>query len=389
MEYIKKTLPGSLIKRGALLLGIGVIILALAFVFDYRRAMFDYLWIFMFLVSIAIGSLAFIALEYVVGASWSTPFRRIIEITASLSPVLIILVIPLLLGMHELYSWTHSDVVNQDAVLKGKESYLNFQFFSIRTAFCLLVWSIFYYFLTKNSEKQDITGAASLTKWNIRISVPFMPLFIITLTIFAIDWLMSLEPHWYSTIFGLYYFAGTVVAALAANTFILVKLKEGKYLVEGINNDHFYSLSTLIFAFNIFWAYIGFSQYLLIWYADLPEETFWFLMRWNGSWKYVSIALLFFHFVIPFLILVSRGAKTNLSLMKIMSIWMLTAHALDIYWLIFPTFSKEGACFGWSELSFPFFVAGIVMVVFKLGAAKKNLVAIGDPKLQDGLNFHL
>jgi hypothetical protein len=389
MEYIKKALPDSLIKRGALLLGVGVIILALGFVFDFRRAMFDYLWIYMFLVSIAIGSLAFVALEYVVGASWSTPFRRIIEITASLSPVLIILVIPLLLGMHELYSWTHAEVVQQDAVLKGKESYLNFQFFSIRTAFCLLVWYVFYHFLTKNSEKQDATGEASLTKRNIRISVPFMPLFVITLTIFAVDWMMSLEPHWYSTIFGLYYFSGTVVAALAANTFILVKLKEGKYLVEGINNDHFYSLSTLIFAFNIFWAYIGFSQYLLIWYADIPEETFWFLMRWNGSWKYVSIALLFFHFVIPFLILVSRGAKTNLLLLKIMSIWMLAAHALDIYWLIFPTYFNEGASFGWSELSFPFFVAGLVMVVFKIRAAKKNLVAIGDPKLQDGLNFHL
>jgi len=216
-----------------------------------------------------------------------------------------------------------------------------------------------------------------------------MPLFVITITVIAIDWMMSLEPHWYSTIYGLYYFSGTVLAALAVNTFILIKLKEGDYLIKGISNDSFYSLGTLMFAFIIFWAYIGFSQYLLIWYADIPEETYWMLQRWDGTWKYVSIALIFIHFVIPFLILVSRGSKTNLSLLKVMSIWMLFAHALNLYWLIMPTFFKGNAGFGWSELSFPLIITGLVMIVLKMRADKKNLVAIGDPKLQDGLDFHL
>jgi hypothetical protein len=186
-----------------------------------------------------------------------------------------------------------------------------------------------------------------------------------------------------------YYFAGTIVATMAINTYIAVRLKEGNYLVKEINKDHFYSLGTLMFAFNVFWAYIGFSQYLLIWYADIPEETVWMLTRWEGSWKIVSIALIFIHFVIPFLILVSRDAKTNLSLLRKMSIWMLCAHALDLYWLIMPTYSKEGAPFGWQELSFPLIVTGFVMIVFKLGASKKNLIPVRDPKLQDGLEFHL
>ncbi len=389
MDYIKKELPGSLYKRGALLLGLGVIILILAFALDFRRAMFDYLWIYMFLVSIAIGSLAFAALEYVVGASWSTPFRRVIEITASLTPFLIILAIPLFFGMKELYTWTQSSVLQADEVLRGKEPYLNIQFFTIRTAACLLIWFIFYYFITRNSELQDQTGDPKLTKRNIRISVPFMPIFVITISIAAIDWMMSLEPHWYSTIYGLYYFSGTVGAALAVNTYILVKLKEGDYLIKGVTNDHFYSMGTLMFAFIIFWAYIGFSQYLLIWYADIPEETFWMLQRWDGSWKFVSLALLFLHFVIPFLILVSRGSKTNMTLLKVMAIWMLFAHALDLYWLIMPTYFKGNAGFGWSELSFPLVITGLVMIVFKLRADKKNLVAIGDPKMQDGLEFHL
>ena len=389
MEYTKKSLPNSLYKNGALLLGVGVIILILTFALDFRRAMFDYLWIYMFLVSLAIGSLALATLEYVVGASWSTPFRRVIEITASLTPFLIILAIPLFFGMKELYSWTNSAIVNADHVLKGKEPYLNFQFFTIRTAACLVIWFLFYYFITKNSEKQDETGDPKLTKRNIRISVPFMPLFVITITIAAIDWMMSLEPHWYSTIYGLYYFSGTVLAALAVNTYILIKLKEGDYLIKGISNDSFYSMGTLMFAFIIFWAYIGFSQYLLIWYADIPEETYWMLQRWNGTWKYVSLALIFIHFVIPFLILVSRGSKTNLSLLKVMSIWILFAHALNLYWLIMPTFFKGNAGFGWCELSFPLIITGLVMIVLKMRADKKNLVPIGDPKLQDGLDFHL
>lgn len=389
MEYIKKTLPDSLLKRGALLLGLGVVILVLAFAVDYKRAMFDYLWIFMFLVSLGVGSLALVALEYVVGASWSTPLRRVFEITASIVPFLIILVIPLFFGLSDLFSWTHADIVQGDAVLKSKEPYLNLQFFAIRTAFCLLIWFVFYYFITKNSEKQDETGDAKLTKRNIRISVPFMPLFVITITIIAIDWMMSLEPRWYSTIYGLYFFAGTVGAALAVNTFISVKLKEGSYLVKELHNDNYYSLGTLMFAFIIFWAYIGFSQYLLIWYADIPEETFWLLQRWDGSWKYVSILLLFVHFVIPFLILVARSSKTNMQLLKFMAIWMLFAHALDLYWLIMPTVFKGSAAFSWSELSFPLIVTGFVMIIYKVRSAKKNLIPVRDPKLADGLEFHL
>lgn len=376
-------------KNGAILLVLGAVLLILSFATDYKRAMFDYLWIYMFLVSLGIGSLGLVALEYVVGASWSTPFRRILEFTASLTPLLIVLVIPLFFGLSDLFEWTHADVVAADPMLKSKEPYLNVQFFTIRTAVFLLIWLAFYYFIVRNSAKQDTTRDPALTKRNIKISVPFMPVFVISLTVAAIDWIMSLEPHWYSTIFGLYYFAGTVIAALSVNTYISVKLKEGGYLIADIRDENYYSFGTLIFAFIVFWAYIGFSQYLLIWYADIPEETFWFIARWNGSWKYVSLALVFMHFVFPFLILVSRGAKTNLKLLKIMAIWMLAAHALDLYWLIMPTYSRDGANFSWNELSFPLFITGLVMVVFKIRAGKKNLIPVGDPKMEDGLSFHL
>ena len=389
MDYIKKALPDSLNKKGIILLLFGVIILAAAFVFEPQRAFFDYLWIFIFLISIAVGSLGLVALEYMVGATWSTPFRRVFEITASIVPYLIILAIPLFFGLHDLFHWSHEDVVKADKILTAKEPYLNVQFFTIRTAVILLLWTLFYLLLTRNSEKQDESGDPKFTVKNIKISMVFGPLFLITLTVMAIDWMMSLEPHWFSTIFGVYYFAGTILAALSVNTFILINLKEGNYLPSQVQEKNFYSLGTLIFAFTVFWGYIGFSQYMLIWYSDLPEETFWMIQRWEGSWKYVSIGLIFLHFVIPFLILVGRQAKTNLKLLKIMAVWMLVMHAYDLFWLIMPTYMKDGVSFSWTELSFPLIVTGLTIILFKLKADKKNLIPVGDPKLQAGLDFHL
>ncbi|HJY64363.1 MAG TPA: quinol:cytochrome C oxidoreductase [Ignavibacteria bacterium] len=389
MDYIKKSLPENLNKKGLSLLIVGVVILLAAFVFEPHRAFFDYLWIYMFLVSIAVGSLGLVALEYMVGATWSTPFRRVMEITASIIPFLVILVIPLFFGMHDLFHWTHTEAVQADKLLTSKSPYLNFEFFTIRTAAILLIWILFYWFITKNSESQDDSGDPKFTVRNIKLSMAFGPLFMITLTVTSIDWMMSLEPHWYSTMFGVYYFAGTLVAALSVNTFILLNLKQGGYLHPQIESIHFYSLSTLMFGFNVFWGYIGFSQYMLIWYADMPEETFWMLQRWEGSWKYVSIGLIFLHFVIPFLILVGRQAKTNLKLLRVMAMWLLVMHAYDLYWLIMPTYMKSGAEFGWSELSFPLIVSGLTIILFKLKADKKNLIPVRDPKLQAGLDFHL
>lgn len=389
MDYIKKQLPDSLTKTGGIMLAMGVLILIAAFIFTPQRAFFDYLWVYLFLVSISVGSLALVALEYLVGATWSTPFRRISEILASMIPYLVLLAIPLFLGLHDLYHWTHAEAVEHDAILQSKSPYLNVSFFTARTVFCLLLWVMFFFLITKNSEKQDLDGDPKYTKKNITLSTIFAPLFIVSITITAIDFAMSLEPHWFSTIYGVYYFAGTIIAALAATTFASIKLKEGGFLDSHLGKDSFYSLGTLMFGFNVFWAYIAFSQFILIWYADLPEETFWFIHRWEGSWKFVSLSLLFIHFVIPFLILVGRNAKTNLQLLKFMAPWMLFAHALDLYWLIFPTLFKGNAGFGWQELSFPLIVIGLTMVLFRFNAEKKNLMAVKDPKMQAGLDFHL
>jgi len=388
LDTLQKPLSEKLNKLGFIATGIGLLIIIVSFLVDHQRAAFDYLWLYMFITSFAIGGLALVALEYLVGATWSVPFRRVCEFLAALIPLLVVLVVPILFSMHDLYHWSHHGVTDHDPILKAKEPYLNMNFFMIRVVFCLLVWFLFYWFFTRNSKKQDETKDPALTRSNIKLSVIFAPLFFVTLTVAAIDFMMSLEPHWYSTMYGVYYFAGTIVVSLALVTFISISLKEKGYLSSRIQNQHFYSLGTLLFGFNIFWGYIAFSQFVLIWYADIPEETYYYLMRWKNGWQYVSIALLIVHFVIPFLLLLPRSIKTNLKILKFASVWMLFAHALDLYWLIMPTYSKSPV-FGWTELGFLFFAPGLITLVFTMKASKESLTPVGDPKLEAGLNFTL
>ncbi|MDP2303601.1 MAG: quinol:cytochrome C oxidoreductase [Ignavibacteria bacterium] len=390
LNYIKKDLPTSLQKIGFLLIGIGVIGGAGAFLLNAEQAAFNYLLGFMFLMSIGVGALFLISLEYVAGADWSTPLRRVIEFTASITPFLIILAIPILLNMHTLFHWSHTEVVESDKILKEKAPYLNQTFFFIRVAIVFALWTLFYFLLTRNSRKQDISKDQNLTRVNIRLSAVFIPLFAITASIASIDWMMSLEPHWFSTIFGVYFFSGSVLSALAVITYATVKLREGGYLHPRMVKDHYYSLGSLLFVFVNFWGYIAFSQYMLIWYANLPEETFWFLARWQGSWIYISLALIFVHFIVPYSILLSQPAKMDAKKLKFASLWILFAHLLDLYWLILPTFKGESTLLNFVlGLSFPVAAVGGIILLFYFNSKKTNMVPVGDPKLERGLNFRL
>jgi hypothetical protein len=390
MEYQSKPISSKVSTIGMVLLAVGIISMVISFLTNHERAIHDYLWMFMFFVSITVGGLGLVALEYLVGATWSTPFRRICEFLAAGIPLIVLLIIPIMLNLHTLYEWTHTEVLKIDPILAGKASYLNEGFFTIRRVIIIGLWILFYFLFTGNSAKQDkYHFDPKYTRRNIKLSTVFGFVFILTLTFTAFDLTMSLEPHWYSTIYGIYYFAGTLVATFAATCLIAVYLYESGNLHPKINSDHFYSLGTLMFGFNIFWAYIAFSQLILIWYGDLPEETIFYLRRWDGPWKYVSLALLFGHFIIPFLVLLPRRAKTNLKRLKIMAIWLLCAHWLDLYWLVMPSYAQPGPIFGWQEIGVIFAAVGLIMIIFKFKSDKQSLVPVGDPKLEHGLNFHL
>ncbi len=391
IKFTNKQLPAKISKIGYILLAIGGILGIIGFITDASRASFGYLPTFMYLISVAIGSLFLVALEYAANADWSTPFRRVSEFLAASTPFILLLSLPLLFNMSSIFHWTHTEVLAEDPILSGKSPYLNTSFFIIRTILFSVIWALFYYLLIKNSRKQDDTKDQLLTKKNIKYSVIFIPVFAITLTLSSVDWMMSIEPHWFSTIFGVYYFSGTVWVALAALTLIVVLLRENGYYPEKINSEHYYSLGTLLFAFTAFWGYIAFSQYMLIWYADLPEETSWFFHRWEGVWVYFSLILIVTHFVVPFFALLSYSSKTNAKRLIFVSAWVLVAHYIDLYWLIMPGMPQNSMeySFSWFDLTFPIALTGFFIILFSTLAKKYNIIPIGDPKLKRGLDFHL
>lgn len=389
INYVKQDLPSGFTRLGFILLLVGVVLVVFSFITDFNRTTQNSVIIFTFLTSISIGSLFLVALEYIVGAVWSVPFRRISEIISIIIFIIPLFALPSILNFHSVFHWSHQEAVQTDKLLQVKAPYLNETFFIVRNVAIILIWWIFYKLLVGNSVKQDSTFEQTLTKKNIRISAVFMPIFGISLTIIAIDWLMSLEPHWFSTIFGVYYFSGTILAALACMTLMALYLNEKGLLISGLTKDHYYSMGALMFAFINFWAYIAFSQFMLIWYANLPEETFWFITRWQGEWSYLSYGLIFMHFVIPYAILLPQPAKMDPFRLKLASIVILFAHFYDLYWLSMPTFSKDVVLFSWYEIAFPVLAVGLFLVIFSLRAKKVNLVPIGDPKMKRALEFKL
>lgn len=391
LEYIKQNLPSKVQKFGISFLILGIALGLISYFVDIERAMFNYLLAFSFFASISVGALFLFALEYLVGAIWSVPIRRVVEFIASGVVILIFLAIPLVLNLEHVFEWMHTEFVENDKMLSGKAPYLNQSFFIIRLFIYCVLWSLFYLIMSRNSKKQDYNRDPKLTKRNAIISAVFMPVFAFTTSIFAIDWIMSIVPHWYSTIFGVYFFSGSVVGSLAAVTLATVLLKENGLLHPTLVKDHLYSLGALLFAFINFWAYIAFAQFMLIWYGNLPEETFWFMARWEGGWKFVSLGLIVIHFIVPYSLLLSQPAKMDAKRLKFSAVWILFAHLYDLYWLIMPSMhsEKSGFLYFLLELAFPIAFIGAMILIFYGNSKKYNLIPIGDPKLKRGLDFRL
>jgi hypothetical protein len=387
LAELKKPLSSKVMSLGWILFSVGIVLYMIGYMFEPRHAAFNHLINFLFLTSIAVGALFLVALEYISGAVWSVPMRRVNEFLAGLLPFTFFLVIPLFFHLSDVFHWVHSDTAVPDEFLKAKEPYLNSTFFVIRFVVTFALWILFYVLFTRNSLKQDVSHDDKYTRRNIQLSAIFLPIFAITITFYAIDWAMSLEPHWYSTIIGIYYFSGTVIAALAAATYIIIRFHETGRL-PGLRRDHFYSLGSLMFVFVNFWAYIAFSQFMLIWYANIPEETFWFMNHWQNGWQVISILLILVQFVVPYTVLLPQEAKMDPKRLKFIALWLLAAHWLDLYWFIMPSYDG-GVTLGWMELSFPMLVIGLIIIIVARKTVKHNLMPIGDPKLERGMKFHL
>lgn len=366
-------------------LGIGVAGLLLSLVgyfINSEQFYFSWLTAFCFWVTIGAGGLFMVMLHYLVGARWSVVLRKFAESAAWTLPFMIVFGIPIIFGRHDLFHWTHEEAVAHDHLLQGKEPFLNTPFFIIRMIIYFGVWFYLAWRLNQYSDMQDEAHTGGLLKKMRRISAPGMILFALTITFAGFDWMMSLDPHWYSTIFGVYIFSGGVVGFLAFLTMIALYFHKKNVLTDEITVEHYNDLGRLTFAFVIFWAYMAFSQYFLIWYANIPEETIWFLNRWKGSWSFVTLLIVFGNFVIPFFILITRAAKRNYLFLKIMMGWLFFMHLVDIYWIVMPTLHTEGADPSWIDITTVIGIGGIFCRIFFGKLTSRPMLPVKDPKLQ-------
>jgi len=372
----------------ALGLGIGGLVLsAVGYLVDPAQFFHSYLTAFVFWLTIGLGGIFFTMLHHLVGARWSVVLRRLAEAIGANTPWMIIFFIPLLAGMHELYHWTHAEAVASDQLLQAKAPYLNVGFFIVRAVFYFAVWLLLAYGLYRLSLKQDSGHTEEIRKKMVRLSAPGMIAFAVTITFASFDWLMSLDAHWYSTIFGVYIFSGALVGILSFMTITAVYLRKKNILAETITVEHYHDLGRLTFAFTVFWAYMAFSQYFLIWYANIPEETVWFLHRWEGGWKTLSLVLVLGHFVIPFFILITRGAKRKPGFLKIIVIWMFLMHLVDLYWVVMPSLHHHGVHLSWIDPVTVIGIGGIFCWLFWRRLLSQPLVPVGDPGLDESINI--
>ncbi len=373
--------------KPALILGVAGILLSLVAVYiDREQFYFSYLTAYVFWTGIMLGGLFFTMIHHISGAVWSVVLRRITESVMSAAPVIGVLFIPLIFGIHDLYHWSHADVVAQDALLQNKAGYLNIPFFIIRSVVYLAVWITLAFVLYRKSIKQDHAFNSDDQIKIKRISAPGIVAFALTITFAAFDWLMSLDPHWYSTIFGVYIFAGSFLSALAFITVFGLAFRKKAILADVISVEHYHDLGKFLFAFTIFWGYMAFSQYFLIWYANIPEETIWYQHRWEDNWKILTMILVFGHFLIPFLGLMPRAAKRNLTYLKLMSIWILVMHFIDIYWIAMPTLHPHGFRLSWVDGATFLAIGGVVVWYISRKFVTGALVPVNDPKLSESIH---
>lgn len=348
-----------------------------------------YLTAFFFVSCLGLGGLFWSAINHISKAGWSVSIRRIAEGMTAFIPVMIAASLILLVGVNHLYPWADPEVLATNKMVAAKVAYLNKPFLIIRLlVFGLGMW-MFKRMIVGNSVKQDKDGAESYTHKNVANSIAFILFFAITFSLFSVDLMMSLLPTWYSTIFGIYCFSGLFQSSLAFLILLLMYMKK-KGLVQGYYTaEHIHDVAKFMKGFTVFWAYIAFSQFMLIWYANIPEETEFFLLRFQGGWTAISIALLVFKFIVPFLALLPRGAKRNHGHLFLVCILILVMQFLDFYWLVGPNFHEGHLRFGVYDLGMLALFFGMFLLVMMNFYQKNGLVALKDPRMHEALNHHV
>ena len=359
----------------------------------YKSFSASYLVSFCFFISIALGGLFWVTAMHLTRAGWGICVRRLCEILAMMTlPMLVFflpILIPVIMGSDSAaYSWVNIDkIAHARDLVEHKAGYLNSGFFTIRAIGYFAIWGLLAWFYLSNSVRQDSTRDPKTTLKLQSFSAPGMLLFALTVVFASFDWEMSLDPLWFSTMFPVYFFAGGVLGSLCVLTITSVGLQKSGRLTEDITTEHYHDLGKFTFGFVFFWAYIAFSQYLLIWYANIPEETVWYLHRQSGGWETASLILIAGHVFIPFLAIMPRTLRRNKTYMAFASMFVLVMCWFDHFWLVMPQFRTE---FGMQPADVLCLIGlgGLFVASFAWIAGERSLIPEGDPRLYESLSYH-
>lgn len=355
---------------------------------DTEQFFFSYLTSFVFIASIALGCLFFVMVHYITRSEYGVTLRRIPETFAANIIYVAVLFIPILFGMQYLFPWTDEVLLANDQLIADKTPYLNTTFFIIRNVIYFAVWSFLGYKLYKNATTLDTSGDWGIDTIQRKISAPGLFVFGFTVAFASFDWLMSLDPAWFSTMFGVYLFAMSFQVFFAVIILTVLYLHSKGLLVNTIRNVHLKDMSRLFFGFTVFYAYIAFGQFFLIYYANFPKSILWFYERFEEGYGTIAWALLFGKFVIPFLVMLPERAKGNMKIVGSMAVLIIALHFAEIYWIVMPVLHKGAVSLHWLDFAILISLTTLFLGLFFNRFRKQNMVSNNDPKLQASLSKH-
>jgi hypothetical protein len=374
------------VGRTALMIGLlGAAVCALGAIFDPAQFYRSYLVAFVFWIGIPLGSLAIALLHHLTGGEWGLMARRILEAASRTLPWMAIGFLPILLGLGHLYLWARPDVVAGDALLQHKSPYLNPAAFTLRAAFYFVLLGGLSFLMNRWSLAQDRGDDPSLRRRLRLLAGPGMALYCLAVTFLGIDWLMSLDPHWFSSIYGVYVMGGYGLIALAFLIVAAHALVQRPPMSEVLLPRHFGDYGNLMLAFLMLWGYFSISQLVIIWSANLPEEVPWYVARLRGEWGRVGLVLVLAHFALPFALLLSRTVKATARYLRAVAIGVLVMRWVDLYWQAGPIFHPDHVRLHWLDLATVLAIGGLWTALFVRELGDRPLLPLGDPALPEAI----
>ena len=384
--------PAELTRVRNLALGVGALLFTLfvaGMLIDRAQFFHAYLVGFIFWTGITVGSLALLMLQHLTGGAWGLIIRRVLEASTRTLPLILLLFVPVVVGLNQIYPWTNRAEMDQVPALREKAAhYLNPPFFIGRALVYFAIWSLLAVLLNWLSLQQDRANDSKLKKRLQIVSGPGLGVLILTITFAAIDWVMSLDPAWSSTIFGLIFVASWSLSALAFGILSMSWLSKREPMNTVVRTSHFHDWGNLLLALVMLWTYFAFSQYLIIWSANLPEETVWYVARKHGGWGAIALGIVILQFAFPFMTLLSRAAKKSPQKLALLAVLILAMRVVDVIWLIEPSYNREHFHLSWMDIVAPIGMGGLWLATFAWQLQKRSLVPINDPQLDQALEAH-